>query len=91
MIKKDAIIDVKIGTGFIKKLQDALIEVSSKRTEEEIKAFGTLVENKSELPEPWMETIYTLSLLIRSIEEQAIEQNATYEEDIDTVLSQLES
>jgi hypothetical protein len=91
MIKKDAVVNVKIGTGFLKKIQEALLEISSNHTEEEVKAFGAIVESKGELTEPWMETVYTLSLLIRAIEEQAIEQNLTYEEDIDTAISQLES
>lgn len=91
MIKKDAVITVKIGTGFLKKLQEALIDVSSNHTEEEVKELQTLVENKSELTEPWMETVVTLTMLIRAIEEEAVTQNLVYDEDIDTVASQQES
>lgn len=87
MIKKDAVINIKVGVGFLKKIQEALIDISSSYTEEEMDNLKNLIENKEELPEPWMNTVYTLSLLIRSIEEEAINQNLTYEEDVDNIIT----
>ncbi len=91
MIKKDAVINVKIGTGFLKKIQDILIEMTSSRTEEEMDVFKTCLENKTAFPESWMENAYTLILLIRSIEEESISQGLTYEEDITNVIKQLDN
>lgn len=91
MLKKDAVVDIKIGTGFLKKLQEALIEVSSNHTEEEVNQFRQLVDSKSELTEPWMETVLTIITLVKAIEEEAIKQGLVYDEDVDNVINQQEN
>lgn len=88
LLKKDALISIKIGAGFLKKLQDALIDVCSTHSEEELKQLEELIVEKKDLPESWMDTVYTLSLLIRSIEEEALNQKLTYEEEIDNITPQ---
>jgi hypothetical protein len=88
LLKKDALVSIKIGTGFLKKLQDALMDVSANHSEEKLKELENLIKEKKELTEPWMDTIYTLSLLIRSIEEEALNQGLTYEEDVDNITPQ---
>lgn len=88
LLKKDALISIKIGAGFLKKLQDALIDVCSTHSEEELKQLEELIGEKKELTESWMDTVYTLSLLIRSIEEEALNQKLTYEEEIDNLSPQ---
>jgi len=88
LLKKDALVSIKIGTGFLKKLQDALMDVSANRSEEELKELENLIKVKKELTESWMDTVFTLSLLIRSIEEEALNQGLTYEEDVDNLTPQ---
>jgi hypothetical protein len=88
LLKKDALVSIKIGTGFLKKLQDALMDVSANRSEEELKELENLIKEKKELTESWMDTVFTLSLLIRSIEEEALNQGLTYEEDVDNLTPQ---
>jgi hypothetical protein len=88
LLKKDALVSIKVGTGFLKKLQDALMDVSADHSEEKLKELENLIKEKKELTEPWMDTIYTLSLLIRSIEEEALNQGLTYEEDVDNLTPQ---
>lgn len=82
MIKKDAVIKVSIGVGFLKKIQEALIEVSSNYTPEQLETFKKLIEKNETLSEPWMETLLTLSYLIKAIEEEANIQGFIYEEEI---------
>jgi len=85
MLKPDAIITLKMGTAFIRRVQDALLDVSAGKTEEDLAQLHSLIEKKEELTEPWMNTVFTLSLLVKSIEEEGILQGFVYEEDIDKI------
>jgi len=85
MLKPDAIITLKMGTAFIRRVQDALLDVSAGKTEEQLAQLHSLIEKKEELTEPWMNTVFTLSLLVKSIEEEGILQGFVYEEDIDKI------
>lgn len=86
MLKKDAIINLKVGTGFVQKIQQVLSGLTSERTEEELDQFKTLVEKgETEFDEDWMDHVYTLSAFIRIIEMEAINQGATYEQDVDAI------
>jgi len=64
------------------------MDVSADHSEEKLKELENLIKEKKELTEPWMDTIYTLSLLIRSIEEEALNQGLTYEEEVDNITPQ---
>jgi uncharacterized membrane protein len=86
MLRKDAVISIKIGTGFLKKIQEVLMDVSAGHTEEEFEQMNNLINENKELTESWMESVYTLSVLIKTIEDSAIEQDLTYEEDIDNII-----
>jgi len=85
MLKPDAVITIKVGTAFIKRIQNALLDVSAGKTEEDLANLHSLIENKEELTEPWMNTVFTLSLLVKSIEEEGISQGFVYEEDVDKI------
>jgi len=85
MLKPDAIITLKMGTAFIRRVQDALLDVSAGKTEEQLAQLHSLIEKKEELTEPWMNTVFTLSLLVKSIEEEGILQGFVYEEDADKI------
>ena len=85
MLKPDAIITLKMGTAFIRRVQDALLDVSAGKTEEQLAELHSLIEKKEELTEPWMNTVFTLSLLVKSIEEEGILQGFVYEEDINNI------
>ena len=81
MIKKDAKISVTIGTGFLECLQQALLNVSSNRTPEEVAEFNRLAsENKYDELSGWMRDVVTLTCLINDIEREALATGQTYEE-----------
>ena len=87
MIKHDAVIDIKIGTGFLQKLQKMLLFMTIDLTPEDMELYKKLNENNEELTEPWMEHLTTLSILLKEIETKAEEQGFTYEGDIsDTII-----
>ena len=83
MIKKDALINVQIGTGFLQKLQQVLVSLTEGRTEEELSSFKELADSKvSEFPETWMDNIVTVATIINEIEQGAIKQGHTYEKEL---------
>ena len=92
-IKKDAVIDAKIGSGMLKRLHDVLFFLSSKLTEEDGQKYADEVKKLSENPtvdpnniqfsEPWMGPVLTISLLISELEKKAVEQGHTYSEAIE--------
>lgn len=91
MIKKDAQISITIGTGFMKKIQSLFLTLVTERTEEEMESYKKYVESNEEFPETWMENIHTLLILLQQLEQSAIDNNQTYEVDVDDAISQQES
>lgn len=88
MIKKDALVNIQVSTGFIQKVQEMLATLTSEKTEEEIETFKKLLEtNPLELPEEWMEHLLLLSRLIQVIELEATKQGFTYEVAVNEDLS----
>lgn len=91
MIKKDAIIDVKIGTGFIQKLQQLLMHIASEITPEQLEQYKQESANfkdiSHEFSEPWMNSLITISILLRDIESEAIIQGKTYEGSIEDAIA----
>jgi len=87
MIKKDAAIQVTIGSAFIQKIQAIVVDMVNERTDEELAEFQRLAVAKEELTLDWMEHLSTMMLLMNEIETKAEEQGFTYEADI----SQLDS
>lgn len=72
-IKKDAIVKVNLGTGFIQKLQELLMFIANQHTTDELVEFRDIVSKKETLKD-WMEHLTTISVLIREFETKAQEQ-----------------
>ena len=91
MIKKDAIVDVRIGTGFIQKLQQLLMHIASELTPEQLEQYKQESANfkdiSHEFSEPWMNSLTTISILLRDIETEANKQGKTYEGSIEDAIS----
>lgn len=91
MIKKNAIIDVKIGTGFIQKLQQLLIYIASELTPEQLEQYkketADFKDISHEFSEPWMNSLTTISILLRDIESEASIQGKTYEGSIEDAIA----
>jgi hypothetical protein len=84
MIKSDAVVNVAIGSAFLKKIQKLTVQIVSEKSEEEINKFKELIQDTSleELPEQWMETLLIVNTLVRAIETEAINSGQTYEQDV---------
>jgi hypothetical protein len=82
MIKKDAAIQVTIGSGFMQKIQAVVLYLVSDRTDEELAEFQRQAVAKEELTLDWMEHLSTMMLLMNEIETKAEEQGFTYDADV---------
>ncbi len=82
MIKKDAAIQITIGSGFMQKIQAVVLYLVSDRTDEELAEFQRQAVAKEELTLDWMEHISTMMLLMNEIETKAEEQGFTYDADV---------
>jgi hypothetical protein len=87
MIKKDAAIQITIGSGFMQKIQAIVVAMVSERTDEELAEFQRQAVANEELSVEWMEHLSTMMLLMNEIELKAEEQGFTYDAD----LTQLDS
>jgi hypothetical protein len=87
MMKKDAIINLQIGTGFLQRIQQVLTALVSEHTEEELDQFTALVEKgqTTDFPEQWMDHLFVLSAFVRQVESEAIKQGATYDQDMSNI------
>lgn len=86
MMKKDAVINLQIGAGFLQKIQHVLSWMASDRKPEELDEFKSLIQKgETEFLEDWMDHLFTLSALVRTLEAEAIKQNATYEQDVNDI------
>jgi hypothetical protein len=91
LIKHDAIIDIKIGTGFLQKLQQMLVFMTADLSPEDLELYRKLNEENNGFTEPWMDHLTTLSVLLKEIETKAEEQGFTYEGDIEDTIIPRES
>lgn len=92
LLKKDAIINLQVGTAFLQKLQQTLTALASDKTPEQIKAYQEILEKgETDFTEDWMDHIFVLSTLVRTLETEAVNQGLTYEEDIDNLIKTSES
>lgn len=83
LIKKDAIIPLSVGSNFIHRIQQALLFFTDDKTDEEMESFNRALLEGTPL-EGWMVHVETLILLMRGIEESAINNGMTVEQDITT-------
>ena len=89
MIKKDASISITMGTSFILKLQKLFPYLIENISPEQLQNYKELVEKGiDDFPEIWMDHFTTISILISTIELEAVKQGATYKENIETTNSQ---
>jgi hypothetical protein len=89
MIKKDAAIQIKIGSGFLQKIQKILFFIASNLTAEDLEQFKKEAEafkEGSEFSEDWMEHLTTLSVLLKEIETKAEEQGFTYDQSFNDII-----
>ena len=89
MIKKDAVVDIKIGAGFLQKIQKIMFYIAAGLTPEQVEQYKTEAENfkeGSEFSEDWMDHLTTISILIKEVEARASEQGHIYEEDINNII-----
>jgi hypothetical protein len=82
MIKKDAAIQITVGSGFMQKIQAVVLYLVSDRTDEELAEFQRQAVAKEELTLDWMEHLSTMMLLMNEIETKAEEQGFTYDADV---------
>jgi len=85
MVKSDAVIPINIGAGFMQKLTSVLVSLADQQTEEEMLLLQKLMNEGKELPEPWMENIFTLIVLLKDIEMSAEKNGFTYEKTLDEI------
>lgn len=88
MIKKDAVIKIGIGTGFLQNLQKILFYIASDLTKEQLEEYKRQAEAREEFTEDWMTHLTTISILIRELEKAAEEQGHTYDGDLDEIKTQ---
>ena len=85
MIKKDAIVKIQVSTGFLEKVQKTMFWLISDKSLDQIAEFKKASEefknNNTEFPEPWMDALYTLSILIGEIENVLIKEGHTYQQE----------
>ena len=69
-LKKDAIVNIKIGTGYLQQVAGIISFLVEGKTQEDLKNIEEKIKNKTEL-EPWMAAVATLQVLIRTVFEEA--------------------
>jgi uncharacterized protein involved in high-affinity Fe2+ transport len=75
VIRKDALVQLSMATGFIQRLQQLSVFMISEKSESEIENFIKLLnEGKTDFDEPWMNNYLTMVLLLRAIDDAALKQ-----------------
>lgn len=69
-LKKDAIVSIKIGTGFLEQMAAIIPILLDGKSQEDVSKIEKLVQDKQPL-EPWMSAIGTIQVLIRTVFEEA--------------------
>lgn len=82
MVKKEAIIEMKIGSQFLKDLQGVLLYITSLRSAEELKAIVEKAKNDPDGMDDWEKAAYNMLVLVTSLEENARENGFTTEVEI---------
>lgn len=85
LIKPEAIIDIKIGTGFLQKIQHVLMFLAKDLTPEQLAQYKKEAEEKIEFTEEWMHHITTVSTLLKELEINADAQGFSYEIDAPSI------
>lgn len=72
-LKKDAVVSVNIGTGYITQLSAVIHHILANKTDKDVQRAQELINQNKPL-EPWMQSIQTLQLLIQEIFKQGEKQ-----------------
>jgi hypothetical protein len=88
MIKKDAVINIGIGTGFLQNLQKLLFYIAADLNQEQLEEYKRQAEAREDFTEDWMTHLTTISVLIRELEKGAEDQGHTYDADPESVTPQ---
>jgi hypothetical protein len=84
MIKPEAIIEIKIGTGFLQQIQNLLVYLAKDLTPEQLDQYKKEAEEKIPFTEEWMNHVTTISTLLKELEIKADEQGFAYDMDVPT-------
>jgi hypothetical protein len=82
MVKKEAIIEMKIGSQFLKDLQAVLLYLTSLRSAEDLKAIVEKAKNDADSMDDWEKAAYNMLVLVTSLEENARDNGLTVEVEI---------
>jgi hypothetical protein len=91
MINKDALIPIQIGAGFVQKIQSVLLTLVNERTEQELEAYQKHVTEQQDLPEPWMEHMHLLIVILSELDKAAEAGGFTSERSVDDVINEADS
>lgn len=90
MIKSDAVVNIKIGSGFLNRLQKVMFGIMMDKSPEEIEDFKKQSEDiknqKEQNPdftEDWMNHLFTLTVLINEVEQTIINEGMTFEKEME--------
>jgi hypothetical protein len=90
-IKRDANVSIQLGGWFIEKLIEVLTYIGKdiptdkiNKYHEELKDLNDIIKNEKQFSEEWMKHVTTLSLMLQEIDRQAVLQDQSIEEDIET-------
>jgi hypothetical protein len=78
-------VPIEIGTGFVKELFDVMGFILSDKTPEQMKALEQAMQDGTHKNEPWMSTYVTVAMLVKHIEEVAIEKDLVTYSDLSTL------
>lgn len=82
MVKAEAIIDLQIGSKFLQDLQGVIIYLSSLQPVSKLQDIVTKANTDAESLDQWEKSIYTMLVLVTTIEENAKKSGLTTEVDI---------
>ena len=98
MIKKDAVVSIKVSAAFLKKKKKVMFSLIIDKSPEEIEQFKTeadkIKQEENYLPqfsEDWMDNLFTMTVLINEVESTIIKEGLTYEEEVPDNVNPLES
>lgn len=86
-LKKDAIVPIKIGTGFLQQIGAIIPILLENKSQEDVAKIEKLIQDKQEL-EPWMSAIATIQILVKTVFEEADKEGMVEYRFVDDVLKE---
>lgn len=75
VLKKDAMVPIELGTGYIKRLYELSMFLIADKTPEQLGALNNAVQQDTADSELWMKHYVTVVSLLKGIEESAVSKN----------------